>query len=80
LVGIQAQAAEPHTRVVTAHHNTREDRMATVHVYPDNDLIEHDTDGGDCLCGPKSEGVKNEDGSYGWVIVHHSLDGREAHE
>ena len=24
----------------------------TVHVYPNNDLIEHDTDGGDCPCGP----------------------------
>jgi len=24
----------------------------TVHVYPNNDLIEHDTDGSDCPCGP----------------------------
>jgi len=27
----------------------------TVHVYPNNDLIEHDTDGSDCPCGPTPE-------------------------
>ncbi len=26
--------------------------MDTVHTYPVNDLIEHDTSGGDCICGP----------------------------
>lgn len=50
------------------------------HVYPDGDLIEHDTDGSDCLCGPRNEAVPREDGSFGWLVVHHSLDGREAHE
>lgn len=49
----------------------------TVHVYPVNDLIEHDTETDDCLCGPNSEAVPDDDGGFGWVIVHNSLDGRE---
>lgn len=52
----------------------------TVHVYPNNDLIDHDTDGGECPCGPTPEPVFDADGGCGWVITHHSLDGREAHE
>lgn len=48
-----------------------------VHVYPTGDLIEHDTDGGDCLCGPTTEPVPRPDGSMGWLVKHHSLDGRE---
>ena len=42
----------------------------TVHVYPNNDLIEHDTDGGDCPCGPTL--FFDADGACGWVITHHS--------
>lgn len=53
--------------------------MSTVHVEPINDLIEHeDSDG--CVCGPDVEAVFLEDGSNGWLISHHSLDGRELHE
>lgn len=52
----------------------------TVHVYPDKDLIEHVTEGDDCLCGPEIEAVPAEDGSMGWLISHHSLDGREFNE
>ena len=51
-----------------------------VHVYPIDDMIDHDTDGGDCLCGPTTEPVPRDDGSMGWLVVHHSLDGREKHE
>lgn len=52
--------------------------MAT-HVYPVNDLIEHElTDG--CPCGVRTMPVKRADGSMGWLHVHHSLDGREANE
>ena len=51
-----------------------------VHVYPVGDLIDHDIDGGDCPCGPRIEAVKRDDGSYGWVLVHHSLDNRESRE
>ena len=54
--------------------------MATVHVFPVNDIIEHNTDTDDCVCGPTAEPVIDDDGSCGWVIVHHSLDGREANE
>ena len=49
-----------------------------VHVIPLNDLIEHD-DSSDCVCGPTVEHVPA-DGGDGWVLTHHSLDGRERHE
>lgn len=52
----------------------------TVHVFPNGDLIEHETSGDDCACGPTPDPVKRDDGSIGWVMVHHSLDGREARE
>ena len=51
----------------------------TFHVLPKNDLIGHETDE-DCPCGPTVVAVKREDGSVGWVVAHHSLDGREAKE
>ena len=55
--------------------------MSSVHVYPVDDLVEHDTSGEeDCICGPETEPVEREDGSMGWLISHHSLDGRELHE
>lgn len=47
------------------------------HVYPINDHIAHDTETDDCVCGPTIEPVKRDDGSVGWVLTHHSLDGRE---
>ncbi|MFJ6729352.1 hypothetical protein ACIQPQ_31070 [Streptomyces sp. NPDC091281] len=54
--------------------------MTTMHVEPVGDLIEHDTSGNPCVCGPTERPVKREDGSVGWVVVHNSLDGRELHE
>jgi len=54
--------------------------MSTVHVLPIADLIEHEGEGDDCPCGPTAEPVSRDDGSVGWIIVHHSLDGRECHE
>ncbi len=48
-----------------------------VHVWPVNDLIEHATDGTECSCGPTTEPVERDDGSIGWLVIHHSLDGRE---
>lgn len=51
-----------------------------LHVYPLADLIEHDTQGDECVCGPTSEPVERDDGTMGWLLVHHSLDGREANE
>ncbi len=54
--------------------------MSTVHVVPLNDLITHDTDGAPCPCGPATEAVFRDDGTNGWLVTHHSLDGRERHE
>jgi hypothetical protein len=53
--------------------------MATVHVYPVNDLIEHELDGDGCVCGPVLEYVEGEEGD-GWLVSHASLDGREVRE
>lgn len=54
--------------------------MMTVHVSPRNDLIEHDTETESCVCGPDSRPAEQEDGSILWILVHHSLDGREMKE
>ena len=51
--------------------------MADFHVYPEGDLVEHVTVGAGCVCGPETRPVKHDDGSIEWVLVHHSLDGRE---
>ena len=53
------------------------DRM---HVFPVGDLVAHDTESEDCFCGPRIWPVKRDDGSVGWVVTHHSLDGREKNE
>lgn len=49
-----------------------------VHVVPHNDLIEHTPD--ECTCGPTLEPIKRDDGSYAWLLIHHSIDGREKSE
>lgn len=49
--------------------------VSVQHVYPVDDLAEHDTDGGDCVCGPTVEFVVG-----GWVFVHRSFDSRELEE
>lgn len=54
--------------------------MSTVHVVPVADLIEHDTTGERCPCGPRTEAVFRDDGSNGWLVSHNSLDGRERYE
>jgi hypothetical protein len=55
---------------------------ATLHVHPLDDLIAHNTSTTepDCACGPTVQPEKQADGSIGWLIVHHSLDGRERAE
>jgi hypothetical protein len=56
-------------------------RLATVHVMPVDDLIEHDNSGiTDCPCGPATEPVKATDGDVSWLITHNALDGRELAE
>lgn len=52
---------------------------AEVHVMPLADIIQHD-DSDDCVCGPLAEAAPRGDGSMGWLITHHSLDGREQRE
>ena len=55
--------------------------MSVYHVHPLDDLVSHDTSsGGDCVCVPTAEPVMRDDGSAGWLMVHHSLDGRELEE
>jgi len=51
----------------------------TLHVMPNSDLIQHCSND-ECVCVPTPTAVGRRDGSVGWVMVHHSLDGRELHE
>jgi hypothetical protein len=52
-----------------------------VHVVPLTDALQHtEDDDADCACGPRVEPCERDDGSMGWLIVHHSLDGRERYE
>lgn len=51
-----------------------------LHVSPIDDLVTHDFGDMGCICGPTTEPVKRADGSVGWVVIHHSMDGREAHD
>lgn len=51
---------------------------APFHVLPVDDLIEHLWE--DCPCGPLTEPVPRDDGSIGWIVTRHSLDGRERFE
>ena len=47
-----------------------------VHVVPLGDNFFHEPED-DCLCGPEVEAVPRPDGSFGWLVSHSSLDGRE---
>jgi len=58
---------------------TTEVNDGTIHVYPGNDAIIHEAWDA-CPCGPASElHTGSEDGDR-WLIIHHSLDGRERQE
>lgn len=48
------------------------------HVVPVNDRVQHDAV--DCICGPTCTPHERADGSIGFLLAHHSLDGREAME
>ena len=54
--------------------------MSTAHVVPTGDLVAHDTNTDECVCGPTPDPVFRGDGSCGWLLIHHSLDGREQAE
>ena len=49
--------------------------MIVHHVYPQNDLHEHETEGEDCWCSPlvEYEGA-------GKLVIHNSMDEREKFE
>ena len=47
----------------------------TIHVYPENDLLPHITDGTGCPCKPTVEYVEG-----GVLVIHNSYDGRERAE
>lgn len=53
-------------------------------VVPLRDLIAHDNTGEDgdenCICGPTWNPIETDDGELVWMLVHHSLDGREHEE
>lgn len=49
--------------------------LDNIHVYPVNDLKEHDIETMDCWCNPD---ILNDLPPY--VIKHHSMDGREKYE
>jgi hypothetical protein len=53
----------------------RDDPSDTLHVYPVNDLREHDISGKTCWCDPDVD-----TGVGGTVVTHHSLDEREKFE
>lgn len=51
----------------------------TVHSVPLDDAIVHEfTD--TCPCGPTTKPTPMPEGRVGWILSHHSLDGREAAE
>jgi len=49
----------------------------TLHVYPLDDLRQHETDGEDCWCEPS---YQYEIGWLDHILIHNSADGREAFE
>src|SRR3954470_8379771 len=51
----------------------------SVHVFPENDAVEHDCESiGECICGPLLQYVDDDGSSFEIPLVtHHSLDGRE---
>lgn len=48
-----------------------------LHVLPIDDSIGHEPTDDSCVCVPRVEPVERPDGSFGWLYVHASLDGRE---
>lgn len=53
--------------------------MSHIDVIPTGDEVAHEF-GEDCICGPRLTPTQGSDGSIGWIVVHHSLDGREQNE
>ncbi|CUW31777.1 hypothetical protein [Streptomyces reticuli] len=47
-----------------------------LHVVLLGDAVEHVAED-DCVCGPTIRPIARDDGSIAWLVIHHSLDGRE---
>lgn len=54
--------------------------MSNYHVYPVDDLIDHEADSDNCVCIPRVEAMTEGPGPTDWLYVHSSLDGRELEE
>jgi hypothetical protein len=53
----------------------------TCHIVPVLDgVLHHVAEGDECMCLPNVEPCERNDGSFGFVASHSSLDGREIHE
>jgi hypothetical protein len=51
-----------------------------IHTLPVDDMFDHDENGDRCVCGPRIEPVKRDDGTIAFQIIHNSFDGREHDE
>ena len=51
--------------------------METYHIYPENDIQDHNTEGYNCPCHPEVNYDKEDDAIF---VLHNSFDGREAVE
>lgn len=60
-------------------YDPRHDVPDCFHDYPEDDLIEHEISGTDCVCGPDLEFYVCHNGCCvtTLMVMHHSLDGRE---
>lgn len=52
-------------------------KIPVYHVYPLGDLIEHELEGTECICGPCTVAVLHANLIIEVQVIHHSLDGRE---
>lgn len=54
----------------------------TIHIYPADDWIEHDTDSSECICEPTIEYVDKETGIpfSEPLVIHNAIDQREKYE
>jgi len=54
-------------------HNHESIEEGPIHVWPDHDLIDHDLDSDDCICGPLVEYYQNAQMPDSVVIIHYCL-------
>lgn len=47
-----------------------------IHVWPDDDQIDHDIDSDECVCGPIVEVYTHDDHPDTYLVIHFALDRR----